>query len=987
MKWRKTIINPLLSQFLKNARDRRNDPFIIDQDGKRLKTFRDIDLISDRVAAYLQKNGFGRECVIGIHLPKGMEYIAAELGIMKAGAAFLPLDYSAASDRRDFIIRDSECRLLITPEVFLKMQEEEAVSAPVETDPHDLAFIVYTSGSSGVPKGVEQEYGAYTMQIDSLRNMWNAICPHIKSTGQTQFVLTAPLYFVASIEILGLSLIGACCLHVISGSTLLDLKKLKNYISSNAIDVGFFTPSLLRKAGDPSQLSLSVVLLGAEPAIGLYCKKPVLINDYSSSELAFVAAFFEADRLYENMPVGPLNGAADIRLVDEDRTPVSDKGVMCVHLPFFRGYHNMPEKTAEIIMHIDGKRFYYTGDVASVDENGIYTVHGRADNMIKVNGNRVETGEVENAIYKAFPGISRTAVKGFLTRNHTTYICAFYTASYEIPGETFRRELTPLIMPYMIPRFFVRMKAFPLTPTGKIAMNELKAPDEEQYRADYAVPENAEEELLCREFGHVLSIDKIGRYDDFYRLGGDSLATMSLITALPYSGISFSEIIEGKTPEGIAALCRKRNIDLLSDHENTGTVIRKDYPLGPVQLWFFDLQLIHPKSTGFNLSALLLIPPEINIDTLISAVREVIRHHKTFGAKFFFDKNSCDLRIRFTEERREIRIRDLSEEKFAEMKKSLIRPYNLVDEFLYRVEFYRTEKANYLFMDAHHMIIDGTSIQLVYKEIDMLCRGNKLPEEEPGFACLTGEDILLKKDIGGKQFWNMILSKSDPNKYCLPADFNTGKDEACELTFAIKNLDAQYFSKTGFSENVFFLTAALLTDAEFLGRQDAFISWVYNGRDTKQKADTIGLLIHEMPLYQKLPADMTVKDLIQHVQKNLLEEVSHAHSDYFIYGTAAEDHDISFMYQEYIHARPIICDRELPFLDIKNEHKTATNLLDVEIWRDRDSDGFLLYLNYNSGRYYENTIRRFADLYINNVKKMKNYPDLTIGDLKRTVSD
>lgn len=979
------MINQLLSLFMKNVAEHRNDPFIIDQDGRRLKTYREVDLISDRVASYLKNNGIGRECAVGIHLPKSMEYIAAELGVMKAGAAFLPLDYSPDSDRRRFIISDSECMLLITPEIFLETQKEEPICKPVETEPHDLAFMIYTSGSTGVPKGVEQEYGAYTMMVDSVKLLWNDISGSIKSSSQPQVALIPPLYFVASIELMGLALVGASCLHVISDTMLLDLKRFKGYLYDNAMDIVFFSPSLFRKVGDLSHLALSIVILGAEPAINLYSENLVLINDYSTSELAFVAMFFKADRMYENMPVGPLNGTTEIKLIDEKGNS-SDKGIICIYLPFFRGYHNMPEKTAEVIMDIDAKRFYYTGDIASVDKNGIYTILGRADNMIKINGNRVETGEVESKIYNAFPKISKVVVKGFVNADHSSYICAFYTSPEEIPYEEFKNKLTPFVMHYMIPRFFVHLDKFPLTPNGKVSLSELKAPDSGQYHAVYAPPENAAEALLCREFERVLSVDRIGRYDNFYQLGGDSLATMSLITSLPVSGISFKEIIEGKTPEGIVALCKERNINILSDEDNTESVIRKDYPIRPVQRWFFDLQLIHPKSTGFNLSVLFRIPPEIDIDMLVFAVRKVIDHHKTFGAKLFFDDDSCDLRTRFVDERQEIQITDLSEEEFAKIKKQLIRPYMLINEFLYRVEVYRTEKANYLFMDAHHIIIDGTSMQLVYKEIDMLCNGKKLPEEEAGYACLTGEDILCKKDIDGRRFWNLILSKADTSKYCIPADFNTKKDEAYELTFKIDSIAPDYFKKAGYSETVFFLTAALITEAEFLGNADAFISWVYNGRDTRQKADTIGLLIHEMPLYQKISENMTVNELLMKVRENTLEEISHVYSDYFVYGTALEDNDICFMYQEYIHAQPIICDNELPFMDIENEYKTATNLLDVEVWRDRDSDAFLLYLNYNSGRYYEQTIRRFADMYLKNVQEMKHNQDVRIADLKKAAA-
>ena len=225
----------------------------------------------------------------------------------------------------------------------------------------------------------------------------------------------------------------------------------------------------------------------------------------------------------------------------------------------FLGYLNLPEATEKAFSEINGKRFFHTGDLARRLPDGNLEYINRKDWMVKVNGQRVEPGEIEHAMASC-PGVSTAVVKSFENEQGQTFLCGYYVAREPVEEGRLRSWLKDLVPDYMVPQFLVHMDTFPLNANGKIDRLSLVKPDVSSYQAAYIPPENDAQQQLCAAFETLLSLERVGIHDDFFALGGDSIKAVRLQGLCPSLPLEVMDIFEGRTPEGIAQRLDARGI-------------------------------------------------------------------------------------------------------------------------------------------------------------------------------------------------------------------------------------------------------------------------------------------------------------------------------------------------------------------------------------------------------------------------------------------
>lgn len=252
-----------------------------------------------------------------------------------------------------------------------------------------------------------------------------------------------------------------------------------------------------------------------------------LVNFYGTSESGYLSSFV-VDRKYQNTPIGtPLPG---IEFVARENGALDAICTTC------KEYIGLPEKTAEIFERLpDGRTLYHTGDCVELDAEGRYLFKNRTDWMVKVNGQRVETLEVENVICE-MEGVKNAAVKAFTDADGQVYLAAYYVPENDVTEGEVRRFLSRKVPSYMVPRFFVSMKELPLTVSGKLDRVSLPAPSIENYKKDYVAPQNEKETLLCSAFSAVLACGEVGTQDEFFALGGDSIKVLKLVAQMNDAG-------------------------------------------------------------------------------------------------------------------------------------------------------------------------------------------------------------------------------------------------------------------------------------------------------------------------------------------------------------------------------------------------------------------------------------------------------------------
>ena len=230
----------------------------------------------------------------------------------------------------------------------------------------------------------------------------------------------------------------------------------------------------------------------------------------------------------------------------------------------------------------------------------------------------------------------------------------------------------------------------------------------------------------------------------------------------------------------------------------------------------------------------------------------------------------------------------------------------------------------------------------------------------------------------GASYWADILKHYDEQRYRIPIDRNTSLDEKGELLISLRGIRDCWFEGKHFSENVFFLTAAALSLARFLRLQEIALAWVYNGRDSAEKMDAIGLLIHELPIYFNFDRELSLEELLTQTRESILNALANLDGVSKVYDTLT-DRVNCFLFQQNLHDSPTVDGKEMPFVPLANEEATASNILDMELLKV--NRGYQLFLDYDRGLYRKKTIASLGRYYVQTVDHMWRTPGTSVTEI------
>ncbi|MCR5302900.1 MAG: AMP-binding protein [Lachnospiraceae bacterium] len=956
-----------MEKFFENCRSFEKDAAVINAKTGAKISYGELYELSGKVYAYLKSNGIGRESVVMISLPRGVQPFIALVGIWRAGAAAVMLEPDFAAERRDYIYKDASCRLLIDTPEFARIMDREPIDGYEKTSPHDLAYLVYTSGTTGKPKGAMQEYGV--MEMCAKSDITDRCI--IMDRGDRMAILS-PLNFAATILNTFPLLYFGGTLVIYPMDIVKDPTRLTQALGEYKISIIFVTSTLLRHLG-PLPDSIVKVLTGGEPAKNLYIEGVDMYCMYGQSESCFTLASFLIDRPYDMTPVGKCNiSEADLCILDDqgNRLPDGTPGNICYKSPYFRGYLGMPEETEKC--HIND--YHISGDIGRI-ENGNLIIQGRSDDMIKINGNRVEPAEIE-IVLKGILGVEWVGVKGFSDEN-STYICAYHIGTPSVSVEEAKASLANVLPSYMIPSFIIHLDSIPLNENGKFSRKDLPAPDLSSYRKDYVEPADKYEEALCSAMAGMLGLDRVGALDDFYDLGASSILAMRLIEEAKLPQLDISMVIRGRCARDIAKLYRSSVVDAAGPEMRNAEALSSDQPLTITQLYMFDYQCYVPKSTTWNLNMLLCFSPNVDIPRVKEAVERVLAAHPVFSTIYCFNDNT-DLVQRYVPDMDlSVDIEQITEAQFIDVRETLIQPYKLLNSRLYRIRLFQTERAGYLYIDMHHSISDGTSIQILIRDICNAYEGKEL-EKDYYYMKVVERNSEESSDLyrEAKEYYAKVLDNVAWD--CFPKiDHEITVNGYGNITtiipvedIAFDKLQKQY----GITKTAFFITAALITIATYNKSDDIRVSWIFNGREKESDRNIVGTLIRNLFVGIRFKRDTTIgslyKDVLQQIEKGIV---------YSCYPYPGPEHvndegiDASIIYQSDL--RTITRDNRLEYfpLEIPKNHEAADNLMDIEI--QETEDGCMLYMDYIAECYEPSSINRFKKIFLKTACLLVQYAD------------
>lgn len=515
-------------------------------------TYRELNAKANSLSHFLKQNNVSRNDIVPVLANRSLELIIAMLGIVKAGAAYLPISSEMPTERVDYILQNCKAELLFVKSSQNLIYNEEIKIVDLEqfdyskystqninTDikPQDLLYIIYTSGSTGNPKGVKVCHNNLINFVHSFNELYSGISKDDRLLASTN------ISFDVSMFEFFITLLNGASLYLYDEPNITDIFKYCKTILKDKITFLYIPPNILEDVysilSTYSNIPIKKMLLGVEPIKSSTIKKYYnlnknmkIINAYGPTEATICSTAICLDsnilKNYKIIPIGKPMHNLQIYILDKNCQPVPIGVPGEIYIAgdnVAKGYLNNKELTDKnfiSIPNLDCKLAYKTGDLAKWNDDGLISFIGRNDYQIKINGHRIELGEIEACVY-LYPNIDKTLV---LLDKNNKLIC-YFSSSKQINISDLKAFMQRKLPLYFIPNFFVQVDKFKLTQNGKIDRKAL-AKIKIDTLSSYEAPQTDYQKSLAEAFQAVLNIDKVGITDNFFELGGDSLLAIKL---------------------------------------------------------------------------------------------------------------------------------------------------------------------------------------------------------------------------------------------------------------------------------------------------------------------------------------------------------------------------------------------------------------------------------------------------------------------------
>ncbi|WP_224242632.1 non-ribosomal peptide synthetase [Hyalangium gracile] len=729
-------------------------PAVVSPDGGIL-TYGELETRANRLANHLRSLGVGPEARVGLCLERSADLVVCLLGILKAGAAYVPLDPEYPAERLALMCEDAGIEVLVTDSrhfdafrsrpvkaVLLDQDAELLARAPshapeVDVSLERLAYLMYTSGSTGTPKGIGVVHRAILNLVLDTEYVSLGTQDAVAQASNTSFD-------ASTFEIWGALLNGAR-LVILPRETTLDPDAMEQALVRHGVTTLFVTTALFQQLTSvrPTVFqSLRVLLFGGQVVDPLRVQQVLeegcpqrLLHVYGPTECTTFSSFYPVrslDSRKAHVSIGRALDGASLYVLDKRLRPVPYGVIGELYIGgsgVARGYHNRPALTAERFLpdpfaSEPGARMYRTGDLVCWRVPGNLEFHGRVDQQVKIRGYRIEPGEIEATLSK-HPGVRQVAV---VVREDTPgdpRLVAYVVPHGALTPADLHAYLATRLPGYMVPAAFVLLDALPLTPNGKLDVRRLEAPPEAGLaRPPYVAPLTEREQALATIWQEVLRVERVGRDDDFFQLGGDSILGILVISRASQKGIGLTprQLFDAPVLRNLAASAREAG----PKRAEQG-LVRGPVELTPIQRWFFEQGL--PEPHHFNQARMLEVPADFVAVELGSVVRRLLEHHDALRLRFERAGDQWRQRIAPLEGRMPVMTLLLDEdtpgrhpEEILEFAVAAQRGMNLAEGPLFRaVHFHRGPRLpGRLLLVIHHLAVDAVSWSILLEDLERL---------------------------------------------------------------------------------------------------------------------------------------------------------------------------------------------------------------------------------------------------------------------------
>jgi amino acid adenylation domain-containing protein/non-ribosomal peptide synthase protein (TIGR01720 family) len=727
-------------------------------------SYKELNEQSHRWAILLKEKGIKPGTIVGIMMERSPLLIMAMLAVLKAGAAYLPIEPQIPPERKLYMLTDSGAKILLAApgtQVKVKAEVEERFiekidiydlfpscpsTSTCQVSPANLAYLIYTSGTTGKPKGVMARHKGITRLVKGSN--------YIQWTPGEKLLPTGAIAFdITTFEIWG-PLLNGLTLILEPQDIVLNGDKLAGIIARHHVSILHLIPQLLNQWLDTNTgifSRLDYFLVGGDLVRPYHVNRLRKINPnlkilhmYGPTENTTFSTYFPVDRDYEHtLPIGKPIANSTVYIMDrcQQLLPIGVPGELTVGGDGLAiGYLNNPELTAEKFIsrkktQKDTKKFsphypntpiphypiYITGDLAKWQPDGNIQFLGRQDLQVKIRGNRIELEEIENHLLK-HQDIKEAVVLARVDKNREQpYLCAYIVPHREITVTRLRDSLSAFLPEYMIPAYFVQLEALPLNPNGKINRKALPHPEENllEDNTPYEAPRNEIEKQLVQTWEKVLGKENIGINDNFFMTGGDSIKAIQIIAQMKKAGykMEMKDLYQNRRISGLAPFVKR------AGRTADQSVITGIIPLTPIQEDFFAAIQIHPHH--FNQSLMLQAKQGFSAGIIKKVFTRIQEHHDVLRMTYKREGNRVIQTNHGLEYPLEIQEFDLrnNENPTAALESAC----NLVQAGidlekgpLMQLGLFHLEEEDRLLIAIHHLVMDGISWRILLEDMAAL---------------------------------------------------------------------------------------------------------------------------------------------------------------------------------------------------------------------------------------------------------------------------
>nr|WP_269671021.1 non-ribosomal peptide synthetase [Paenibacillus sp. 481] len=885
-------------------------------------TYRELNEKSNQLARTLRNSGVQADQLVAIVADRSIDMFVGIFGILKAGGAYVPIDPEFPEERIRYMLQDSDAKLVVLQRhlqqhimsagyigklVLLEDEQsyhEDSSNLVSITEPHHLHYVLYTSGTTGQPKGVMIEHRTAVSTMTWYYNQ------HL-STINPQILMTTSYTFDPSVEQVFSTLLHGITVHAIAKETLLNMHEVAQYLAKHQINIIDTTPSLIQQLlADRDKIpGLNIIISGGERLEDalknkIIAKGYVVYNSYGPTE-ATIDALLSKCEADAKVTLGKPIPNTSIYILDPylQVQPIGVVGEMYIAGErLARGYLNRPDLTVEKFVDnvfVSGERMYRTGDLGKWLPNGEIEFIGRIDDQVKIRGYRIELGEIEAKLAE-IPSITEAVVVTREDEHGQKTLCAYYVTEEAgaLTVAQLRSVLSQELPSYMIPSYFVPLERLPRTSIGKINRKALPEPAADVHSgAEYVAPRTEMEILLVSIWNEVLGASSVGLLDNFFELGGDSIKSIQVSSRLFQAGykLEMKDLFQHPTVAELSG--RIVPLGTIADQGEVNGAVR----LTPIQQWFFEQQF--SEQHHYNQAVMLYQRQGFNEAALHKVFEQLVLHHDALRLVFRQQENGIEAWNRGADEGELFSIEVVNlfdaaddstvaqaiEAKATEIQSS----FQLSEGPLVKLGLFRCAGGDHLLIAIHHLVIDGVSWRILFEDIASayeqaeLGQPIRLPLKTDSFQAWAEQlsSYATSEDREAEHaYWQQVEQsvQTIPTALrLLPKDFVQDKPlrqdtelvstkcSQVETEQLLKHAHRAYTTDT----NDLLLTAVGMAVQQWAGLEHVLVNLEGHGREAIMSdidiTRTVGWFTSQFPVVLGISADLEVAQHIRNVKESL----------------------------------------------------------------------------------------------------------------------